>query len=209
MNQALPSNRLKRAKRALRREILARRDALALHDRATRSRVIAERLLALPELRRAGTVLAFWSFGSEVDTGPILDRLGSAGVRIALPRLEHGEIAAVAYRRGDPTTETSFGAREPAEGVTLNATDIDVVVTPGVAFDRRGFRVGYGGGFYDRFFRLVRGDAFRVAIGFAFQVVDEVPHGRVDVPIDAIVTDQETIRCAMEPAAGDPEITSS
>ena len=196
MSQPLPSHRLKRAKRALRREVLARRRALTPHERATRSVAIADRLLALPELRRAGTVMAFWSFGSEVDTAPILERLESDGVRIALPRLEHGEIVAVAFRRGDPTIETSFGAQEPAEGVTLAAEEIDVVVAPGVAFDRGGFRVGYGGGFYDRFFRLVRRDAFRVGIGFALQVVDDMPHGRVDVPVDAVVTEGETIRCA-------------
>lgn len=190
----IPSHRLKRAKRALRRDVLARRDAVSASERAERSRRIAHRLLALPELRRAPTVMAFSSFGSEVDTGPLLEALAGRGVRLALPRIREGEITPVAYRLGDPVARAAFGALEPAAGQELEAAEIDVVVTPGVAFDREGFRVGYGGGFYDRFFRRAREGAFRVAIGFALQVVPPVPRGPADEPVDAVVTEDEVIR---------------
>lgn len=191
----VPSHRLKRAKRALRREVLERRDALPPAEREARSRRIADRLLALPELERAGTVMAFSSFGSEADTRPVLERLAGRGVRLALPRIREGEIRPVGYRPGDPVTRAPFGALEPSAGRELDAAEIDVVVTPGVAFDPEGFRVGYGGGFYDRLFRRTREDAFRVAIGFALQVVPPVPRGRTDEPVDALVTEDEVIRC--------------
>lgn len=192
----IPSHRLKRHKRALRREVLARRDALAPAERAERSRRIADRLLALPELERAGTVMAFSSLGSEVDTRPVLEGLADRGVRAALPRILEGEIRPVAYRLGDPVARAPFGALEPSTGEELDVAEIDVVVTPGVAFDREGFRVGYGGGFYDRFFRRARRDAFRVAIGFALQVGPSVPRGHADEPVDAVVTEDEVIRCS-------------
>lgn len=190
----IASHRLKREKRALRREVLARRDALPPEDRAERSRRIADRLLALPEVERAGTVMAFSSFGSEVDTGPILEQLADRGARVALPRIREREIEPVTYRPGDPVTVAAFGALEPSAGEELEAAEVDVVLTPGVAFDREGFRVGYGGGFYDRFFRRIREDAFRVAIGFAVQVEPAVPHGLADLPVDALVTEDGVIR---------------
>ncbi|HEX5950422.1 MAG TPA: 5-formyltetrahydrofolate cyclo-ligase, partial [Actinomycetota bacterium] len=117
------------------------------------------------------------------------------GVRLALPRIRQGEIAPVAYRPGDPVDRAAFGALEPSAGEELDPPEVDVVVTPGVAFDRQGFRVGYGGGFYDRFFRRTRGDAFRVAIGFALEVVALVPRGPADEPVDAVVTEDEVIHC--------------
>ena len=195
MSETVPSHRLKRAKRALRRDVLALREALSAQERATKSRTIADRLLALPELTVAHTVLAFWSFGSEVETAPLLAGLASRGTRIALPRLELREILPVTYRPGDPLAETTFGAMEPIGGAVVPPAEVDVVVTPGVAFDRRGHRVGYGEGFYDRFLPRTRPDAFRVAIAFDLQVVTAVPHGRVDVAVAAVVTEGEVIRC--------------
>lgn len=191
----LPSHRLKKRKRDLRREVLERRDALTPDERRAKSRAVAERLLALPELGGRRMVLAFWSFGSEVDTAPILAALAARGHRLALPRIEGKEVLAVAYRPGDRVTETSFGACEPVAGVVVADTEIDVVATPGVAFDRRGGRVGYGGGYYDRLLGRTRADAFRVGLAFALQVVDVVPRGGADLSVDAIVTEDRVLRC--------------
>lgn len=189
------SHRLKQAKRALRREVLAARDATPAQERAEHSRWIADRILALPELAAARVVMAFSSFGSEVDTASILEGLVARGARLALPRIEGTEIVAVTYRPGDAVTRVGFGALEPSGGEVVLDTEIDVVITPGVAFDRRGFRVGYGGGYYDRLFRRTRPEAFRVAAAFALQLVDEVPHGPADLPVDMVVTEHEAIPC--------------
>jgi 5-formyltetrahydrofolate cyclo-ligase len=87
----LPAHRLKQAKRALRRAVLAQRDAVPQDDRSERSEAIADRFLGLAETAGAETVLAFWSFGSEVDTGPLIARLRSQGKTVALPRIEGNE----------------------------------------------------------------------------------------------------------------------
>ena len=196
MNQAFSSSdRLKRAKRALRRDVLARRDALPARDRAAASLEIADRVAGLPEVLDARSAMTFWSFGSEVDTAPLIDRLAAEGRTVALPRIEGSDIVAVAYVLGAATTETPFGAKEPAEGRVLDPSELDLVVVPGVAFDRSGNRVGYGAGYYDRFLRRTRGRVPALAIAFAVQVVSEVPTGRTDRRVDAIVTETEVIRC--------------
>jgi len=189
------SHRLKQDKRALRRAVLAERDALPGAERAAWSEAIADRLLVLDEATGAGAVLAFWSFGSEVDTTPLIDRLRSLGTTVSLPRIENGDIVPVVWTPGSSMTETSFGSREPTDGRVLEARELDLIVVPGVAFDRSCRRVGYGGGFYDRLLARTRDGAAGVAIAFGVQVVDEVPTGPLDRLVDAIVTEDGVIRC--------------
>lgn len=190
------SAELKRAKREIRTEVRAARDALAPDERARCSLLIRDRFLALPELEAARTVMLFWSFGSEVDTAPLVRSLVERGVWVALPRIVDGELEPRTYRPGEPVTETSFGACEPAGGEVLDPSALDVVVTPAVAFDRAGRRVGYGGGYYDRFFCRTRSDSLRVGVAFEVQLVDgDLPGGHFDLPVHAIVTGSEAVRC--------------
>lgn len=109
----VPSHRLKQAKRALRRAVLAERNALPAPERAARSVVVSDRLLGLDETARATTVLVFWSFGSEVETAHLIDRLRALGKTVALPRIESGDLAPVGYVPGASMAETTFGAMEP------------------------------------------------------------------------------------------------
>jgi 5-formyltetrahydrofolate cyclo-ligase len=187
---------LKKAKRAVRREVLARRDAIPSADRARLGEAVARRFLALPELEGAEVVMAFSSFGSELPTEPLIDALVSRGVTVALPRLVDGDLEPRSWRPGDPTTTAPFGALEPAGGAIVAPETVDLVVTPAVAFDRAGRRVGYGGGYYDRFLPRTRDDALRAGVAFAVQVVDgDLPSGAFDLGVDVIVTESETIRC--------------
>jgi len=186
---------LKRAKRAVRARILTARDGMSASERDRAGARIVDHMVSLPEVGRASTVMAFWSFGSEPDTAPLLEALDSRGIRVALPRIVGGDIQAYAYAPGDAVTVTSFGASEPSTGEALDPSTIDIVLTPAVAFDRSGRRVGYGGGFYDRFFPRTRPDTLRVGIGFDVQLVDQdLPSGHFDLGLDAIVTESGVSR---------------
>lgn len=186
---------LRAAKRELRARVRALRDAVPEERREAMARAVEARLFALPELARARSVLVFSSFGSEVPTARILTRLAGEGRLVALPRLAGEELEVRAYRPGDPVARAPFGALEPVGGELIPPEELDVVVVPGLAFDRRGYRVGYGGGYFDRFLPRTRPDALRVGICFHLQLVEEVPHGPGDVPVDAVVTDREVVRC--------------
>ena len=186
---------LKRDKRRVRNAVRADRDAVPTDMREERAARVIGRFLGLPEVQRARIIMLFSSFGSEVPTGPLIERLHTRGVAVALPRIEGAALVPVPYAPGDPTATTPFGAEEPVGGTPLEPSSIDVVGVPGVAFDRRGGRIGYGGGYYDRFLRGL--PAFTVGLVFGLQVVDDdLPAGRFDLPVDAIVTEEETIRVA-------------
>ena len=193
MSEPLP-DALAERKRDTRRSVLHERDALLEEDRRARSAAITERVMALPEIRSTRTVMAFWSFGSEFDTSGLIEALHAAGKRVVLPRVDGREVAAVVYVPGDPTAATSFGAMEPTTAGIVRPTEIDVVIAPGVAFDRNGRRVGYGRGFYDRFLRTVRADTPVIGVAFAVQLVDEVPRAEHDRLVDVVVTEEELIR---------------
>jgi len=182
-------------KRRLRRSIIERRDALPAPERQAASLSIARTVMALDEMREASTVHLFASFGSEVDTSPIIERLLETGRRPVLPvvlaeqwTMEHAAISSLA------DLEPGFkDIPEPKVSCPRVTPDkIDLVIVPGVAFDRSGGRLGYGGGFYDRF--LAESAAPRVAVAFWLQVFDDVPRDEHDLPVHAIVTEREIIR---------------
>lgn len=181
---------LKAAKRRVRLEVLRRRDSVDAIDRDLAAAEVSSAVRSILAGASAGTVLVFWAFGSELPTGGLIDELVAEGRTVCLPRIASGELEARTYRPGDPVIEVSFGAREPAEGRLVEPEELDAVLVPAVAFDDLGYRIGYGGGYYDRFLVRVRPDALRIGIGMVAQRVSRVPRGNLDLPVDLVVTER-------------------
>ena len=186
---------LQEAKSAARKEVLRRRDALPEPDRAARSRTIVRNVLDLPAYRSSGTILAYASFGSELLTEEFLRRVLEDGKVLFLPKVNQHEHRLSLYKVEDLARDLEpgvWGIREPRRGIGAPADphDVDFVFVPGVAFDRRGGRLGYGGGFYDA---LISGElaerAYLVSGAFECQIVDEVPTDEHDAPVDLVVTE--------------------
>ncbi len=184
-------------KAELRRRMRALRAAIPAAEREAWSKTATDRLLALPEVEAARLAFVFNTFGSEIDTGRLIQRLADRGVDLALPRLIGGVLEAVAYRPGDPVDPSSYGALEPRENEPVDPRDLDLVVAPGLAFDRRGYRVGYGGGYYDGFLRRAGTGAARIGFGFDVQIVDAVPHDAADERLQAVVSELRVVRTPM------------
>jgi 5-formyltetrahydrofolate cyclo-ligase len=194
------SRDLLEAKEALRRRMLAARSTIPAAERARRSREIAARVLSLPESDGARRVFTFLSFGSEVSTEPLIAGFRERGARVAVPVLEGGGMDAADFPAGAALVPSGYGAMEPAERVPVPAEEIDLVVAPGLAFDRRGRRLGYGGAYFDSYLPRLRPECPVVAIGFAEQMVDAVPVGPADRQVLVVVTDREVVR----PSPDDP-----
>jgi 5-formyltetrahydrofolate cyclo-ligase len=177
----------------LRARMRRARAAIPAADRLTAARRIEDFVLALPAVAGARTVLLFYSFGSEVPTSGMAERLLAGGRRLLLPFLVDGAMDAAEVRPGESLVYTSYGPKEPPHRVAVHPAEVDAVVTPGLAFDRRGHRLGYGGGHYDAYLDRLRPESVRIGIGFAVQVVDEVPADRLDQRIDLMVTEDGVI----------------
>lgn len=182
-------------KAMLRDRIRALRRAIPPGERVERSAAAAGRLLGVAALAEAPTILVFASFGSEISTTDIVDRLVSAGRRVLLPYLAGPDMRVAEFRPGDRLVETDYGPREPPSRLAVDPAEVDAVVVPGLAFDRQGHRLGYGGGYFDRFLALVSTRAHRVGLCFDEQLVDDVPHGPSDQRVDLVVTDRQTVIC--------------
>jgi len=187
---------LRRRKEELRARLLGVRAAIPRADRERRSEDAARLLLALPEAATPHRVLAYLSFGSEVSTAPVLAGFRARGVRLAVPVLQDGRMESVDLPHDARLVPSSYGAMEPAERVAVAPREVDLVVAPGLAFDRSGRRVGYGGGYFDGYLGRVRGDCAVAGLCFAEQIVEEVPAGPRDIPVRVVVTDREVIRPA-------------
>jgi 5-formyltetrahydrofolate cyclo-ligase len=199
---------LREEKRALRRAMAEKRDALTQDERDAMTERAVERLLDLPEVRAARTVAGFVSTRSEIATEKLVDELRKRDVDVVLPRVSTGLIPPrLRFHRVSQRSELVFGIfglLEPGpECPELLAQDIDVFLVPGLVFDKHGARIGYGGGYYDELAAFVRAHpdattARFIGYAFDFQVVDTCPSGEWDVPLDAIVTDERVIRCQEE-----------
>ena len=192
-----PERSLVEAKAALRDRMRVLRAAVDESERTDRGRRAADLLLASGLVAEAETVMAFWSFGPEIPTQPLIEALAARGVRLALPFLRAGRMEAAPFRPRDRLVPTAFGPLEPADPVALGPSAMDAVVVPGLAFDRTGGRVGYGGGHFDRFLPRLRPDALRVGFAFDLQLLPagEVPRGPKDEPVHHVVTEREVVDC--------------
>lgn len=181
------------AKAALRARMRAARAAIPIEVRLQLADRVEERLFGLPETARASTVLLFYSFGSEIPTSAMAERFLASGSRLLLPYLRDGTMDAAEVPPGASLVHTGYGPKEPRSPVSVDPAEVDLVVAPGLAFDRSGGRLGYGGGHYDRYLARLGHGTRRIGIGFHVQLVDRVPVEPGDEPVDVVVTDAETV----------------
>jgi 5,10-methenyltetrahydrofolate synthetase len=193
----LPEDTVRERKRALRARALAARAALEPAARAAEAQDATARLLALPAWSAARTVAAYLSIDAEFDTGPLVREILGSGRRLVLPRVVDPRSPAarrlVLHAVADPRTDTLAGPWEirepdPRRCPEVAVDTVDLLLMPGLAFDRQGGRLGYGAGYYDRLIAATGPGCVRVALAFGVQCVPEVPMQSHDQRIDWLVT---------------------
>jgi 5-formyltetrahydrofolate cyclo-ligase len=168
-------------------------------ERRARSRAACDHLLAAPEVASARTLLMYVPLPDELDVWPALHALHDDGRRVVLPRSirdGHRVECVVVTDLEQGLAAGTFGIPEPVGGDELAASELDVVVSPGRAFDRAGNRIGRGAGYYDRFFKREGFRAFVCGIAYDCQMFPAVPAARHDVPVAGMVTETGFVRLA-------------
>jgi 5-formyltetrahydrofolate cyclo-ligase len=181
----------KKRLRALLRERVA---ALAEEELLEGDRRIFERLLALPEYKDAQTVMAYFSIGREVDTHRAMEHALDSGKRVALPFVTgRGTMEARQIASLSDLVPGTYDIPAPAgDSAAIPPHEIDLILVPAAAFDRAGFRLGHGAGFYDRY--LAACPAFSVGLAREKLVLDRVPREEHDRAVDLLVTEKKIAR---------------
>ena len=174
-------------KRALRRAMRALRDAIPEQERACASKRICERAASL--VAPGATVLVYAAFRSEVDTQALIGALWQKGCRVCLPLVgEDGQMEAAQIWPGEALARDRYGIPTPDPAHVLPPEALDVIFAPGLAFDARGGRLGYGAGYYDRY--LARTRCPRYGLAFSAQIVGDVCASTWDEPVDDVITER-------------------
>jgi len=184
-------------KTEVRKMCLNQRAALGEEERKTKSRIIQQKILDLPEFKKAKVVLLFLDFRGEVETMALAEATIALKKRLILPRCAPQGIL-LPIEVSDLTQDLepgAFGIREPK--LTLGVVEpleIDLVIIPGSGFDLQGNRLGYGGGFYDRFFMRMNPSTPRVALSFECQVIAQVPVDKHDAKMTMLITENDVYK---------------
>jgi 5-formyltetrahydrofolate cyclo-ligase len=189
---------VRQLKRQMRADAMARRAKQPDAERLSRD--IFGRLAALPEYARARTVTIYLDIRDEVRTRWFVPKIWADGKRVVVPYCEANELRLFRLDDFDELAPAAMGILEPKPELRgrsdkiIEPAELDLIVAPGVAFDRRGARLGYGRGYYDRLLQRIRGDATKAAVCFECQLVDEAPSLPHDVRMDVIVTEKMVYR---------------
>ncbi|KNF09167.1 5-formyltetrahydrofolate cyclo-ligase [Gottschalkia purinilytica] len=187
-------------KNTLRKEILSQRKAMSLEEVNKKSDQVTDLLLSSEYYKNAKNIMAYIDFRNEVKTERLIKTALKDKKNIIIPIsvVETRQLILSQLLDYDNELESgTYGILEPKKEFIreVEPSCIDLVLIPGVAFDRRGFRIGYGAGYYDRFLEKVDKSAPKIALSFELQMVSNAFEGPHDFPVDSIITENEVIIC--------------
>lgn len=184
-------------KKRHRNQVLQQLDQLTDRDYRQRSFIIAKKLLDEQSIKEATTIAITIGNRPEVDTTAIIEQLWQLGKHVVVPKCKPDDRTMAFYEINSfHQTERVFkNILEPIPTCTerVEKNKIDVMIVPGVVFNRQGYRIGFGGGYYDRYLPDFRG--LRISLAFEEQLMDQILTEPHDIPIHILITDKERINC--------------
>ncbi len=176
-----------------RRQALSIRNQIA--DREGKSAAIADFLFKTTYFQRAKTIFLYCSYRSEVDTNIILETAWLQGKRVAIPKVLDNQMQFFQIHARDEILTGYRGIPEPeGKGEPVFPQKDDLILVPGTAFDKEGYRMGYGGGYYDRYLAKNRTGCITIGLAFLEQLYDQIPKDEYDICLDNIVTERGLVK---------------
>ena len=188
------------SKSFLRKRILALRRSQSPQVIARKSDEVKRKLLRTAQFCEARTIFFYLALADEVQTEKLIDHSLKLGKRVAVPLIESHNNQILISKLKDPKRELEpgrLGILQPKKNFyrPLTTEELELVIVPGVAFDKRGSRLGFGKGFYDRFLKRVPDKTKSIALAFELQLVDDIRPQPHDAPVDYIITEKRIIEC--------------
>lgn len=185
------------SKKAIRKTILNQRDNIETDIKEKWDNEIFLKVINSEAYKNANVIFVFVSFKSEVDTHKIITYALKDSKTICVPKINVSEKEMEIFKIESlgELKEGYYGILEPQENCpSVNSDEIDLILMPGAAFDKQGGRIGYGGGFYDRFLKRMNKKVDKIALAYDFQIIDKVPMEEFDIKINGIVTNNQYIK---------------
>jgi len=180
-------------KRDLREKLLEERKNQEKKDIVKKGNAIKEKLFALEEYKKAKTVMFFVSFGKEVYTHNIVyEALKDGNKKVVVPKVIDFEIVPCHIENCFNMQRSSYGIQEPIDTKKVDKPEIDIVLVPGIGFDKKGNRIGFGKGYYDNF--LKNTSALKIGLCMDFEIIEDIPSDEWDIPVDIIISEKQIIR---------------
>ncbi len=184
----------------LRKKILRERAQIPISTRENYSERINKLIKSTSYYKNSNTIMPFVSFNHEVDTHKFIKDAMAEGKRIVVPVSIHStrELIPSELRDFDELEIGYYNILTPKEEFIrpVPKEEIDLILVPGIVFDSHGFRVGYGGGYYDRFLSDIEKTVPKIGIAFSMQIVEQVPRESFDIPVDMIITEKGSMPCS-------------
>jgi 5-formyltetrahydrofolate cyclo-ligase len=189
-------------KKLIRASVLEKRNALSPQEIKEAEKQIINNLMSLKQFIDSQNIFCYLSFRSEVPTQGIIGHCQEQEKNVYVPICvqETKEMIISRYDSEVKLITSSYGVQEPSKE-TIKISDrnmLDLAIVPGAVFDAKGYRVGYGAGYYDKFFAHSSKQIYKIALAYSFQIVDEVPKDDYDIPVDCIVTERGIIMCSRQ-----------
>ena len=185
-------------KNTLRKNMLHQRENMKTQDVTAFSNKIIGTIMELPEFIKCKNIMLYLSFNKEVDTSPLVTWCLNNGKTVIAPYCVESKRKIIPFEINNLTTDltkSTFGVMEPKHNLLkeANINDIDLIIVPGIVFDGNCHRIGFGAGYYDRFLPRKAKNALTIGIAYDYQIIDEIPTGIYDVPLNFIVTQKRII----------------
>jgi 5-formyltetrahydrofolate cyclo-ligase len=196
------TNLIRDQKKLIRTSVLEKRNALSPQEIKVAEKQIINNLMSLKQFTASQNIFCYLSFRSEVPTRGIIGHCQEQEKNVYVPICvqETKEMIISRYDSEVKLITSRYGVQEPSKE-TIKISDrnlLDLAIVPGAVFDAKGYRVGYGAGYYDKFFAHSSKQIYKIALAYSFQIVDEVPKDDYDIPVDCIVTERGIIMCSRQ-----------
>ncbi|AOR22492.1 5-formyltetrahydrofolate cyclo-ligase [Clostridium taeniosporum] len=183
-------------KKELRKKILNLRKEINSTEKKNFDNIIHKKFFESKFYSQCRNIFVYISYDSEIDTKTLIIKALKDGKNIYVPRTNYKTklMEAVKITSLENLIEDRYGILQPKESeLSTELNNIDLVIIPGVAFDINGGRMGYGGGFYDRYLNKCKKDIFKIALAYDFQVIDYIPMDKHDISVDCVITNTKEI----------------
>jgi 5-formyltetrahydrofolate cyclo-ligase len=182
----------------LRKDMLNKRKHMKIQNVSVFSDKIINTIMELPEFINCKNIMLYLSFNKEVNTYPLVKWCFDNGKTVIAPYCIQAQKEIVPFKISNlksDLTKSAFGVMEPKHDLLEKATieDIDLIIVPGVVFDVHCNRIGFGAGYYDRFLPKRKKNIPAIGICYDYQIINEIPTGEFDVPLDFIITEKRII----------------